>query len=510
MKKSIRFFPHTLRFQLLSRSLILLAVLFLIIGVLQFIIMQQFMFRYTASTISGQIRSIPPYVWQLLRFKPTSDLVNSTLGRMIGPETSLVVVDWDGRILATRIDKHRQEPVTLLSVQEYQALLAPDASPEHYKVLKNAKGASELIVLQRVNMHKRLPGLVQFSTSLKPLNDVLERTIWTYVAGAAVALFLGIILYVPLLRRTLSPLSNVVRTVERIKAGNLSERLPVRQKQDEVNRLAYSFNEMLERIEASFNTEKEAREQMRRFIADASHELRTPLTSIHGFLEVLLRGAADRPEQLHTALNSMLSESERLTKLVNDLLLLTRLDRQAEIQMSPGRLADVVYEIEPSLRLLAGTRRVDIETDIEGLSTFDRDKMKQVILNLFQNAVQHTDSQKGRIKVKLCTGSVKPEAQTSNKSPSDYQGIVLSVQDNGPGIPEAQLSHLFERFYRGEYSRARQYGGTGLGLAIVESIVISHGGRVWVESRVGEGAIFHVWLPPKHPKNNPDKKWAPA
>lgn len=160
---------------------------------------------------------------------------------------------------------------------------------------------------------------------------MLIRQLLTFLFLSLIAMLIGLLGFLPVLKRTLVPLFNIVHTVEQIDAGNLARRFPPHQGQREIDRLAESFNGMLERLEASFEAERETKKQMRRFIADASHELRTPLTSIHGFLEVLLRGAANQPDQLHKALKSMHGESERLNKLVHDLLLLAKLDRTPHV-----------------------------------------------------------------------------------------------------------------------------------------------------------------------------------
>ncbi|UUZ95751.1 HAMP domain-containing protein [Paenibacillus sp. P25] len=283
-----------------------------------------------------------------------------------------------------------------------------------------------------------------------------------------------------MLRKSLVPLNRIVNTVEQINAGNLGERSPVHQNQLEIDRLSASFNGMLKRLEVSFEAEKEAKEQMRRFIADASHEPRTPLTSIHGFLEVLLRGAANNPEQLEKALRSMHSESERLNKLVKDLLFLARLDQRPGIELKEGELDAVIREMEPRLQLLAGKREVRFSLSPGTRAKFDRDQLKQVILNLFQNAVQHTDSAEGIIEV-----IAEPKSGAS----------VVAVKDNGPGIPAEHLPHLFERFYRADASRARKYGGAGLGLAITKSIVELHEAAIEVRSIPGSGTVFTVRFP---------------
>jgi len=237
---------------------------------------------------------------------------------------------------------------------------------------------------------------------------------------------------------------------------------------------------MLERLEISFHNEREAKEQMRRFAADASHELRTPLTSIHGFLEVLLRGAADNKDQLNNALSSMHGESKRINKLVEDLLLLARMDGAPQLRVKNIMLGEIVAEMQPQLNVLAGNRKVtfDITYGIRGM--YDPDKIKQVVLNLFHNAVQHTDSEQGKIHVSLHASNTQAE---------------LTVRDNGIGISAEHLPHIFDRFYRSDSSRTRKYGGSGLGLSITKSIVDAHGGEIKVKSKLGEGTAFMVTLP---------------
>ena len=306
------------------------------------------------------------------------------------------------------------------------------------------------------------------------------RQMLTFFVLALIAMLVGLFCFLPTLKKTLVPLFNMVDTAEQIDAGNLARRFPTQQGQTEIDRLAESFNGMLERLEASFKAERETKEQMRRFIADASHELRTPLTSIHGFLEVLLRGAVNQPDQLNKALKSMHSESERLNKLVRDLLFQAKLDRTPYIHLIEGLLDTVIREMEPQLRILAGNRKLDLQIEPNMKCKYDTDKMKQVILNLFHNAVQYTDPETGCIVISLLPKN---------------NGVQLSIQDNGPGISKNHLSRIFDRFYRIDSSRARKYGGAGLGLSITKSIVDAHGGTIGVESREGEGSSFHIWLP---------------
>jgi two-component system OmpR family sensor kinase len=176
----------------------------------------------------------------------------------------------------------------------------------------------------------------------------------------------------------------------------------------------------------------------------------------------------------------MYGESERINKLVHDLLLLAKLDRTPNVQLTEGDLDSLIKEMEPQLRLLAGHRKVDLRLDIHTRCRFDEDKMKQVLLNLFHNAVQHTHPEDGHIEI--YAGPV-PE------------GIQIAVKDNGMGILNEHLPHLFDRFYRSDSSRTRKYGGAGLGLSITKSIVEVHGGTIKAESRRGEGSTFYVLLP---------------
>ncbi|UOF88670.1 ATP-binding protein [Fodinisporobacter ferrooxydans] len=476
-KRILRFLsPTSLRWQILSRSFLILSVLLLLVGIFQYFFMRQFLYTSAAVNMRTQIRSIPPNVWQAIRSENTQEILDPSLFfHLLSPDETLAFVDRNGNV-HDLLDHFGEHQAPKLPVQTYQQASKQRRHSLNLNIIKDAKGQEQLVVLQP------LPnGLAQISNSVRPLQDILMRELTIYASLSLAALVVGLFTFLPVIRRTLVPLSNIVDTVEQINAGNLHERLPTEQGQVEVDRLSISFNAMLERLEASFIAEQEAKEQMRRFVADASHELRTPLTSIRGFLEVLLRGASNNSEQLKKALASMHGESERLSKLVGDLLFLAKMDRTPTLHMMEGQLDLVIHEMESQLLLLAGERSVQFSIASDVKSVFDPDKIKQVLLNLFQNAVQHTHPIDGEIRVSLQHFS--PEA------------IILSIQDNGVGIPDEHLPHLFERFYRVDASRARKYGGAGLGLAITKSIVEMHGGSIQVASTKGSGSIFKVLLP---------------
>lgn len=488
----------SLRMQLLFRSLLILAILLALIGVMQYVFMRGVIYRNKATSMQSQVMSISLDAWQ----RPGASTEGGDVRppRFFIPDANLAFVDVEGNYFVLSSGPDGTNPPQLdtqdyLDAMKRKTLRNPNEEESRasgnfdgkmkekqpqYKIIGSGD-AEQLLVLQPVFLgHGQVYGVVQVSTLTAPLNNLLVRQLLIFLLLSLIALLFGLFGFLPLLKRTLVPLSNMVDTAEQIDAGNLARRFPTQQGQLEIDRLAESFNGMLERLEASFAAERETKEQMRRFVADASHELRTPLTSIHGFLEVLLRGAANQPEQLYKALKSMHSESVRLNKLVHALILLAKLDRTPHIELTEGALDNVVRDMEPQLRILAGKRRLDLNIEPNMRCKYDTDKMKQVILNLFQNAVQHTDPEKGHIQISL--------SERNN-------GVHLSVQDNGPGISEFHLPHVFDRFYRSDSSRTRKYGGAGLGLAITKSIVNAHGGTINVVSKEGEGADFQVWLP---------------
>lgn len=482
--------PRSLRFQLLTRSLFILAALFLLIGALQYVLMKDFLYRNQAETMLTQLRTLPrdiltrPNLLPERAFGDRAPGSHADAGRSRGPvlffpDTSLAYIGHDGSFVDLTKENGALSP--RLSDEEYRAIAEQPSDHRgriNYRVVRDEEGKEKLIVFRPAG--GQVGGMLQMGTATGPLQDVVMRQLLTFAALSILALAGGLAFYLPVLRRTLNPLNMMVRAVERTDAGNLAERFPGPQGQLEIDRLADSFNGMLERLETSFEAEREAKEQMRRFIADASHELRTPLTSIHGFLEVLLRGAAHRPEQLYPALNSMHGESKRMKKLVEDLLMLAKLDRSPQLQLRETQLDELIREMEPHLRMLAGSRTVDFDLTSGIRGVYDPDKIKQVILNLFHNAVQHTDPEHGAITVGLS---------------SDRSRAVLKVRDNGPGITEEHLPHVFERFYRSDASRTRKHGGAGLGLSITKSIVEAHEGAISVDSRPGEGCTFSIHLP---------------
>ncbi|MFB5189555.1 sensor histidine kinase [Alicyclobacillus fastidiosus] len=473
------FAPRSLRYQLLSRSLLILSGLLLFIGALQYVFMSHFLFQNTAQNLRNQVNAVPPEMWTSTMTGPDREQNGHPPLGFMNPDTTVSFIDQSGNIYVYP-NESSELSVLKLPESEYQAALAYGERNKQYQLMTDKSGVKEMVVLTPVGRPDQPVGVVQVTTAVRPLQQILGNQLIIFICLALGALLAGVFTFIPTLRRTLVPLSEMSDTVARVNAGNMNERVSLTRPQTEIDLLAGSFNAMLERLSSAFESEREAKEKMRQFVADASHELRTPLTSIRGFVEILLRGAANQPAQLDMALRSMLIETERLSRLVQDLLTLAKLDRDMTFDMQPHDLDGVIGEMEPQLRLLAGTRHVEFQLDGNISVRCDKDRMKQVVLNLFQNAVDHTDPTAGRITVSL--------VQLAD-------GARLAVSDNGPGVSEEHQLQLFERFYRIDAARTRAQGGAGLGLAITKSIVERHHGTITCESELGHGTSFAVWLP---------------
>jgi two-component system OmpR family sensor kinase len=286
-------------------------------------------------------------------------------------------------------------------------------------------------------------------------------------------------------RRAFRPLTQIEDTAAAIAAGDLARRIPEPAAQDEVASLSHSLNAMLAQIEQSFAVRQASEERMRQFVADASHELRTPLAAVRGYAELYRQGAVTDPEDVTGTMRRIEDESIRMGGLVNDLLLLTRLDRQRPLERGPVDLTVLAADAVQDARALDPTRQVrlvgisgDIEpTTIEG----DEAKLRQVVTNLVGNAVNHTPEGTG---IEIAVGCGAPGHAR------------LEVRDHGNGVDPVKARKVFERFYRADPSRVRGHGGgNGLGLAIVAAIVNAHDGQVGVAPTPGGGATFVVELP---------------
>lgn len=282
-----------------------------------------------------------------------------------------------------------------------------------------------------------------------------------------------------LVRRELRPLEGMAAAAGRIAAGDLSERVVPAERKTEVGRLGLALNRMLEHIELAFAERKASEERLRRFLADASHELRTPLTSIRGYAEMFQRGARDNPEDLALVMRRIEEEGQRMGVMVDELLLLARLDEGREPERLPVDLAHIISDAVSDARAAQPERKISVAAPQSLFVLGDELQLRQVVANLVNNALRHT-----------------PEDTPVHLSmAAEGRSAVLTVADEGPGMPADVAARAFEPFYRADPARARATGGAGLGLAIVAAIVQAHGGSVRLDSIPGDGARFTVRLP---------------
>jgi two-component system sensor histidine kinase BaeS len=333
-------------------------------------------------------------------------------------------------------------------------------------------------------------GVVYLGQPLRDVAAVLSDLRWRLLLAAAVALPLSALVGLALARTIAQPVRALTAAAARLADGDFDYPLhPTGQ--DELGQLGRTFIVMRDRLQAV--------ERMRaQFVSDVSHELRTPLTAVKGSVETLRGGAVDDPMARERFLASIESETDRLIRLVNDLLTLSRADAQAlTLRRRPVDLRAVARSTVEKLtpRLIAKGLHLTVELPDTPLTTSaDPDRVAQVLVNLLDNALKHTPAG-GKVTIAgygLKVEGGRAEPLTSSPPLPDGGWAILSVADTGEGIPTADLPHVFERFYRADRSRSRERGGSGLGLSIAKALVEAHGGHIWLEStsrasEMGEG-----------------------
>ena len=294
---------------------------------------------------------------------------------------------------------------------------------------------------------------------------LVELLVTVAVLGALAALGLWIV------RLGLRPLREIEETASAITHGDLSHRVETENERTEVGRVGEAINEMLDRIE-------ESDQRLRRFVADASHELRTPLAAVRAYAELFTRGAEARPDDLARSMSGITREAERMSVLVEDLLLLARLDEGRPLAREPVRLDELVGEAVETARTVDPGREIAFEAEPVTV-VGDRDRLRQTVDNLLANVRSHTPA-----------GA--PARVTVGR---EGDRAVVEVADGGPGLSDEALARVFERFYRGDASRSRASGGVGLGLSIVAAVIRAHGGAVRARKGAEGGAVFRIELP---------------
>ena len=402
------------------------------------------------------------------------DVPQTPLDR-VPTSTSLTLLDGTGAVVGGI-----GGDLNTVSVRDYLAGYTPAQVAEFQGRPFTIKAKGENFRVLALPLPSSL-GSVAIAQSLNDVDRTLSRLQWLFFLIGFVIVCLIAIASRTMIKVGLKPLSDVENTAEKIAGGDLSARLPDAKPTTEVGRLTTSLNTMLSRIEESFALRKSSEDKLRRFVADASHELRTPLTAIRGFAELHRQGAVAGEEDTKQLLARIEGESIRMGSLVEDLLLLARLDQAREMEHLPVNIAKVTRDAVASAQVAGPEHPISLSGDTGELYTLgDQHRIHQVIANLLANARTHTPSG-AAIAVSIAQGD---------------DGVRIAVSDNGPGLSEDDQKRIFERFYRADSSRVRIDGeGSGLGLSIVDAVMKAHGGSVSVSSELGKGATFTLFFP---------------
>jgi two-component system, OmpR family, sensor kinase len=475
--------PRSLRARLVATVLLLLAVAFTVIGVATTFALREFLYnRLDREVIDANIRFVAAQTGQLgppgTTFPRTSTGQaprDFFLGPVQGPRTLGATIR-DGRVLRAEVSNRGGLSSAVPAVDDAALVAVPvgggptsvDLSLGAYRMVATQTGGTTYLIGQPAG----------------EAQDVIERLVVSEVIVLGLALVGTGVAGAVLVRRELRPLERVADTAAKVSAlpldrgeVELAERVRDVDPRTEVGQVATALNQMLDNVGGALEARQDSEMRLRQFIADASHELRTPLAAIRGYAE-LSRRAQLTPDTEYSILR-ISSQADRMTALVEDLLLLARLDAGRPLERAPVDLTRLVLDGVNDAHAAGMDHRWQLDLPDEPLVvTGDASRLTQVLTNLLANARTHTPA---------------GTTVTVGLAPSGG-GVALTVADDGPGIPADLLPHVFERFARGSASRSRETGSTGLGLAIVDAVVAAHGGRVRVTSRPGR-TEFTVWLP---------------
>jgi two-component system OmpR family sensor kinase len=409
--------------------------------------------------------------------RTTAELVRG----LSSPDVLVEVLDVEGVVITSTNAFNRGVLAIFPTLPDDWIATVEDSQSRAQWVLPSPPGGRRLVVASPVTVTMRDAFLTRLylvqAASLDAADDILGQLRLYLLLGIVAGTLIGVPAGLLLTRAVLKPLGRMARTADAIAAGDTSRRLHLPEGSNEVARLGGAFDQMMDRLDANL-------EAQRRFVADASHEIRTPLTSLEGLSEMLLIGADKGDTQVvQRILRSMHGELGRLRRLVADLLTLSRLDSSTPLTFASVDLCAMLTEVSEQMAPVAERKTTHISVECTpGLAAHaDADRLRQVMLNLVDNAIRYSPPE-GTV----CLKGVR--------SPSPGR-VHLQVLDQGPGIPAENLPHIFDRFYRGDASRARVTGNAGLGLSIARAIVEAHGGTIAVQSAAGEGTAFTVALP---------------
>jgi len=448
-------------------------------------------------------REVGPSIGNLLQPEDVApgQLLESTLGEFVEPGIYVQLLNAKGAVLAAPPNLVGGElPVPPSSTQAIT-----EDRPIFVTVPVASGDASVRLLTEPIHLSGtgEVVGAVQVAESLSPFENTMTAVSRLLLSAGFLALLLAVVIGWLLTRAALSPVSRITETARHIAAtGDYHQRLHVTQPRlghgDELFFLAATFNDMIARLEHML-------ESQRRLLADTSHELRNPITIIRGNLALLRRESVPEAARREAVVEAD-EESARMGRLVGDLLLLARADagELPSLQREPVDLAELAAEVVERARPLAGERRLSLATEGRCVVAGDRDRLKQLVSNLVENAIRYTP-RTGRIDIQV-SGEPRPADMQQRARPVRSRNarvtgaskpmVVLSITDSGIGISPTDLPHVFERFYRADKARSRAHGGSGLGLSIADYVAQAHGGSIQATSEgANRGSTFTVRLP---------------
>jgi heavy metal sensor kinase len=457
---------RSLRFRITAWYAALLAGALLIFGVSVYLGLERYLYWNLQRTLTAESRTIGTQLLSQHPFK-RANWLETEIEEAYAPETNShfirVIQKGAGIVYVSGPPKDGSFDPTRVPL--------PNADQENSRKIR-MEGTHLLIEGNIFTTPDGTRFIVESGAPYRQIDLVLHGLLLTFALYMPFIIFVAVGSGYWLMRRSLQPVDEITRRAEGITSTNLSERLPVIETGDELQRLSVSLNRMIERLDDAF-------QHINRFSADASHELRTPLTILQLELEGIAQG--DCSPAISDQIGSALEETHRMSHIVESLLAISRLDAgEAKMQKTRLNLGQVASATTEQMRLLAEeksirlTSTVDSGVYVEG----DRSHLQQVVVNLVANAIKYTQED-GEVEMRV--------RRVANAA-------VLEVADNGAGIPDYALPHVFERFYRADKARSRESGGAGLGLASVKAICTAHGAELHVSSKEGKGSTFMIEL----------------
>jgi two-component system OmpR family sensor kinase len=349
---------------------------------------------------------------------------------------------------------------------------------ENWVETVSVEGERFLIHNQELALPDGTQGVAQIAVSLAERDQNLNTLGRILIVGSSIAVLFAFGVGWLLAGEALRPINRITQTAQAIGAErDFGRRVQHSGPKDEIGQLATTFNDMLTELQAAYRQVEQSLQVQKRFVADASHELRTPLTTILGNLGLLQRDPPISTEDRADVLNDTVAETERLIRLVNELLVLARADAKQPLKHEPVSVGPLIEDVHRQIRLLAPAWKIVCDPGLAGAVLGDHDAIKQVLLALLDNVIKHTP----------------PETTISIATSAVDDRVVIKLCDDGPGIDSSRLPHIFDRFYQGD--SARTGTGTGLGLAIAKELTEAQNGTIAVESQVGQGSVFTLTFP---------------